>query len=232
MKVERSDLNPTKVKLVVSGDANDLAPIKNHVLAHFRHNVKIPGFRAGTAPVALIEKHIDQKQLIDEFLDHALNQLYSTSTKQEGLKPVSQPNVQLKKFVPFTDLEMEVEVDVLGKVALPEYKKIKLPKTPVKVTAKEVDEIIKSLQIQAAERVEVNSAAKKGDETIIDFSGKDKAGKPLNGTDAEDYPLIIGSSSFIPGFEDNLVGLKTGAKKKFNVKFPEDYGVAAFQGKD
>src|SRR5436189_1170450 len=101
MRVARTDKSPTAANLVIDADSADLEPIKRHVLAHFRHSVKIPGFRAGSAPMALIEKNIDQKVFLDEFMEHALNQLYKQAVHQEHLQPVGQPNVQLKKFVPF-----------------------------------------------------------------------------------------------------------------------------------
>lgn len=232
MKVERADLSSTKVKLTISATSEDLEPIKRHVLAHFRHSVKIPGFRAGSAPMALVEKHVDQKVLLDEFMEHALNQLYNKTIQQENLRPVGEPNVQLKKFVPFNDLQMEMETDIIGPITLPDYKKIKLDKKPVSVTAKDVSDVIESLRQRIAERKEVDSPAKNGDEIIIDFKGKDKDGQPVSGTDAKDYPLILGSGSFIPGFEEQIAGLKAGQNKEFKIKFPKDYGVAALRSKD
>ncbi|HSX18033.1 MAG TPA: trigger factor [Candidatus Saccharimonadales bacterium] len=232
MKVTRTDKTPTQVTLVVEADNAALEPIKRHVLAHFRHSVKIPGFRAGTAPMALVEKNIDQQQLLDEFMEHALNQLYGKAIQQENLRPIGQPNVQLKKFVPFTNLQFDVETEVIGPVTLPDYKKIKLDKKPPVVDAHAVNEVVKSLQQRMADKKEVQRPAKNGDELVIDFSGTDKDGKPVSGTDAKDYPLTLGKGSFIPGFEENLIGLKAGENKKFTVKFPSDYGVAALQNKD
>lgn len=221
----------TRVKLTVKADAADMGPIKNHVLAHFRHQVQVPGFRAGTAPLAVIEKNVDQNRLIDEFMEHALNQFYTQAVKHFELRPVGEPKVQLKKFVPFTDLEIEVETETIGSVALPDYKKIKIDKKKASVTADDVNEVIASLRQRLAERQTVERPAKNGDELTVDFSGKDTAGKAVAGTDAKDYPLVLGSGSFIPGFEDNLLGAKSGEKKEFKVKFPADYGAAALQNK-
>ncbi len=232
MRVERNDINPTKVKLVVSADSADMEPVKRHVLAHFRHRVQVPGFRAGSAPLAMVEKNVDQKLLLDEFMEHALNQFYGQAIRHQNLRPVGQPQVQLKKFVPFSDLSFEVETETVGQVVLPDYKKIKLDKKKADVFAKDVSEVIKSLQQRTAERKEVGRPSKNGDEIIIDFKGKDKENKPVAGTDAVNYPLILGSGSFIPGFEEYLIGVKKGEKKQFTVKFPADYGAAAMQNKD
>src|SRR3989338_1390959 len=113
MRVTRRNDAATKVNLAVSADQYDLTPIKNHVLGHFAGKVRVPGFREGTAPAALLEKHIDQRALTDEFIEHALNQLYSKAIDQEKLRPVSKPQVTIKKFVPFTDLEFAVDVEII-----------------------------------------------------------------------------------------------------------------------
>lgn len=231
MQVARDDKSPTLVLLKISGDTTDLEPIKRHVLGHFSRNVKVPGFRAGKAPAAMVEKHTDQKALMDEFLEHAINELYKRAVDQENMRPVGSPNVQLKKFVPYSQLEFETSVETIGEIKLPNYKNIKLPKPAVSVTSKDVDEVLKSLQARSAERKEVTSAAKIGDEVIIDFAGSDSSGKPIAGTDSKDYPLILGENTFIPGFEDEIVGLSPGKTKTFDITFPKDYGVSSLQGK-
>ncbi len=217
--------------MLISADGADLTPIKNHVLGHFGAQVKVPGFRVGTAPAALVEKHVDQRALADEFIEHALNHLYGKAIDQEKLRPASKPEVNLKKFVPFTDLEFEVHLDIIGPIELPDYKKIKLAKKNADVTTADVSSVIKSLQLRAAARKAVQRPAKTGDEVTIDFTGKDRAGKSVPGAEGKDYPLLFGSSNFIPGFEEELIGLSTGDKKDFTITFPKDYGAVALQSK-
>lgn len=231
MKVTRTDHTPTKVSLLIAADQYDLTPVKDHVLTHFAEKVHVPGFREGTAPPALVERHVDQNTLANEFIEHALNALYGRAVDQEKLRPAGQPEVKLKKFVPFTNLEFEAELEIIGPIKLPDYKKIKLAKSSVDVAIKEVDDVLNNLADRAAERKRVERVAKTGDELIVDFSGKDEKGAPIANTDAKDAPVLLGSGTFIPGFEDNLVGLKAGDKKSFNVTFPADYGVVAMQGK-
>jgi trigger factor len=231
MQVARNSKSATQTNLTIRALGEDLEPIKIHVLSHFRKNVKVPGFRAGKAPAALVEKHVDQKLLLDEFMEHAINELYRQAVNQERLRPVSQPQVTLKKFVPFTELEFEADLETIGEVKLANYKTIKVAKKPVSVTAKEVNAVIGDLQKRMAERVEVKRAAKDGDEVVIDFSGSDEEGKPVNGAEGKDYPLVLGSKTFIPGFEEHVVGMKAGEDKEFEVTFPKDYGVAALQSK-
>lgn len=231
MQIIRTDKSPTHASLLISADEADLEPIKNHVLGHYSAKVKVPGFRVGTAPAVLVEKHIDQRALADEFIEHALNQLYGKAVDQEKLRTASKPEVSIKKFVPYTTLEFEVETEVIGPIKLPDYKKIKLPKKSAEVTAAEINQVIKSLQLRMAERRQVDQPAKNGDETTIDFKGKDKAGKEIEGAQGQDYPLLLGSGNFIPGFEEELVGLRSGDKKDFTVTFPKDYNAAGLQGK-
>lgn len=232
MQINRTDKSPTQIILLISADQRDLTPIKDHVLGRFASKVKVPGFRVGTAPAALVEKQIDQRALADEFIEHALNQLYSRAIDQEKLRPASKPEVKIKKFVPFTDLEFEAEMEIIGPIKLPDYKKIKLAKRPAEVTITEVNSVIKSLQQRMAKRQEVNRPAKKGDEVVIDFKGIDKEGKPVAGAEGKDYPLLLGSGNFIPGFEEHLMDMKAGDEKEFTIMFPKDYPVKTLQGTD
>ena len=231
MQVTKTAKSPTQVSLTISAAAAELEPIRRHVLRHFATRVKVPGFRPGKAPMNIVEKNVDQKALLDEFMEHAINDLYGKALDQESIRPISKPEVQLKKFVPFTELEFTAGLETLSPIALPEYKKIKLAKPKVTIAAKDVTEVLESLKTRAAERIEVDRSAKTGDEVMIDFSGKDEKSEPITGTDGKDYPLLLGSKSFIPGFEENLTGLKAGDSKEITVTFPKDYQAAAMQGR-
>ena len=204
---------------------------KSKVLKHLAHHVKIPGFREGKAPLSVVEKHVDQKTFQSEFLDEALNFLYTEAIRQNTIRPVAPPKVELKKFVPFSELEFTAEVEGVGQVILPDYKKIKVPLMPTAVGEKEVDEVLERLRLQAATKTEVSRAAKKDDEVWLDFKGHDAKGQPVNGADGKDYPLVLGSKTFIPGFEEEIIGLKAGDEKKFDNKFPSDYNVSALRSK-
>ncbi len=232
MNVKRTNKSETEVTLAITATETDLNSIKQHVLKRLAGEIKMQGFRKGTAPLALVEKNIDQNLLQTEFLDEAMTHLYSTAAQEEKLRPVTRPDVQIKKFVPFTELEFDVTTSVVGDVKLPNYKTIKVEKAKISVVAKDVEEVVKSLQTRMAERKEVERAAKNGDQVVIDFAGKDDKGEAVSGADGKDYPLVLGSNAFIPGFEDNLVGLKSGEQKTFTVTFPKDYGVAALASKD
>lgn len=232
MHITKTSISPTKVKLTINASPQELESVKNHVLSHFARTVKVPGFRAGKAPLAMVEKQADQKALADEFLEHAMNSMYRRALETEDLRPVAQPEVKLKKFVPYSQLEFEVVTEVIGKVSLPDYKKIKLPQPQVAVTVEDVKEVLSSLQTRLAERVEVSRETKMGDEVVIDFEGFDHKNQPVSGAKGQDYSLILGSSQFIPGFEEHLVGAKAGEPAEFTLTFPKNYGVHALQGKE
>jgi len=232
MQIKRTSKSTTSSVLHITADEVDLEPIRKHTLSHFKRDVKVPGFRTGMAPAELVEKNIDQKLFLDEFLEHALNHLFGKALEHENLRPVSRPNVELKKFVPYSQLEFEVSVENIGEVKVPDYKKIKLEKPKVSVSAKDINDVLKSLQQRLATRTSVARPAKMGDQVVIDFVGKDNESQPISGAEGKDYPIIIGSRNFIPGFEEELVGLKAGDSKKFTLKFPADYNVTALRSAD
>lgn len=232
MQVKVSHPSTTEAVVTVISNEGELKSIKDHVLGHFQGRVKVPGFREGKIPNDILEKNVDPDSLQSQFLEEAIEQLYSQALQAQKLRPVDRPQVAIKKFVPFTTLEFEATVPVVGEVKLANYKKVKKLKPKITLTAKDVDEVLASLRTRAAKKSDVDRAAKNGDQLYIDFKGVDAKGKPVSGADGKDYPLILGSNAFIPGFEENLVGLKANDEKTFTLKFPKDYGVKALASKD
>lgn len=231
MQIKRRDITPTKISLEITAEQSELTKLHNHVLGHFQAKTKVAGFRPGKAPLSVVEKHVDQSALQAEFVDEAINSLYRQAISQQSSRVVSAPEVTLKKFVPFTSLEFTAEVEVLGPVKLGDYKKIKKSLAKVNVVAKDINAVIADLQQRSADKQAVKRAIKKGDEAIIDFKGIDSKNQPIKGAEGSDYPLLIGSQSFIHGFEDNLIGLKAGDEKSFTLTFPKDYAVKALANK-
>ena len=232
MQVTQKNLTETNVQLTLLADAELLTAAKNQALESLAKNMRLQGFRQGKAPLNLVEKNADPTALQTEFLDIAMNEMYAQAIVEKKLRPIAQPKVAVKKFVPFDTLELEVEVDIIGEVKLADYKNIKIEKPAVKVSAKEVEEVLENLQTREAEKVDVDRPAKDGDETTIDFKGVDaKTKEAIAGAEGKDYPLVLGSNTFIPGFEPNLIGLKPGEEKTFDITFPKDYGVKALQNR-
>ena len=230
MNVTLTTISDTTSKLTVSANEQDLSAIKQHVLKKLTPKVKVQGFREGKVPPAIAEKNLDPNYVQSEVLDDAVNHLYSDAVNEKRLRVVAQPKIELTKFVPYTELEFTAEVETIGAVKLPDYKKTTAKKEAVKVTAADVDEVLTRLQTQGASFKVVDRAAKLGDRVTLDFAGSDKKG-PVANADSKEYPLVLGSKSFIPGFEEEVVGLKKGEEKKFDITFPKDYGSKALQGK-
>ncbi len=232
MQIKVEHPSNTQAVMTVVPTTEELQNIKAHVLTHFADKVKVPGFRAGQAPVALLEKHVDAEALQSEFLEEAIEQLYGQAIRAQKIRPVDRPELAIKKFVPFTTLEFEAKFPVVNVIKLADYKKLKKAKPEVKLTAEDVNQVLESLRAQASEKKDVDRAAKDGDQVFIDFKGTDEKGEAVQGAEGKDYPLTIGSNSFIPGFEDNMIGLKANEDKTFTLKFPKDYNVAALANKN
>jgi len=231
MLITHTNPTPTETKLIIKADTEDLVKAKKIALKKLAPEVRVTGFRDGKVPPELVEKNLNPNILQSEVIEETINKSYAAAVRQENLRPVANPEVAIKKFVPYTELEFEVVVPTIGKIILADYTKIKASKQELAVVAADIDKVISSLQQRAATYNAVERAAKNGDQVTIDFKGTDTAGKPIAGADGTDYPLVLGSNSFIPGFETNLVGLKKLDTKKFDVTFPKDYGASALQNK-
>lgn len=232
MNVKQEQLSKSRVKLTISADGADTADVKKNVVKNLGRELKVQGFRAGKAPENIVEKNLDQNRLQNEFLDAAVNKLYSEALRTKNIRPVDRPEVNVTRFVPFTTLEFVIEVEHIGKINLPDYKKITVEKIVKNISPKEINEVLNQLAVRDASKKKVARAAKLSDEVVLDFSGVDsKTGEAISGADGKDYPLVLGSNTFIPGFEPELIGLKPGAKKTFDIVFPGDYSVSALQNK-
>lgn len=230
MQVTKDTTSPTGVKLTITAEQSELDTIKTHVLEHLAKTVKIQGFRSGKAPLNIVERNLDPSVLQSEFLEHAINDLYPQAIDQQKVRPAAMPQIGITKFVPFTALEFTAEVEAVGDFKVANYKKVGVTKKVTEITDDQIENVLKDLQTRAAKREEVIRAAEEGDEATIDFKGVDhKTQESLPNTDGTDYPLVLGSGNFIPGFEEEIVGLKAGDEKTFTVTFPADYGVAAMQ---
>jgi trigger factor len=226
MQIKQETLSPTSVKLTISASQEEIDKGKNIAVVNLGKNAKLPGFRAGKAPAAMLEKNLDQASLQNEFMNETINLIYPDVIAQTGLRVTTPPDVSVTKFVAYTELEFTATVEVVGDIKLADYKNVKVIPTKASVTAKDVDAVMKDLATRAAVRSEVKRAAKNGDEVEIDFSGVDtKIKQPITGASGNNYDLELGSKSFIPGFEEELVGLKAKESKTFDITFPKDYGV-------
>lgn len=197
------------------------------------NQANIPGFRKGKAPRAIIEMHYGKEAVKQEAFEIVANKAYSEALDQEKLIPVSDPKVEESTFEEGKDMELTIKVTLKPEPELGEYKGLHVEKKEVEVTDEQVDAQIKDMMGRDAKMVvaEEGAVIEKGDFAIIDFAGT-VDGEPFSGGEGKGYPLEVGSNSFIPGFEDQLVGLSKGDSTDVEVTFPEDYFVKDLAGKE
>ncbi|MFA5409951.1 MAG: trigger factor [Bacilli bacterium] len=199
----------------------------------FKKNVKktkIDGFREGKAPRDIYEKKLGKESLYMDAVDYILPEAYENLVKENKLEPIAQPSVDIKKI---DDSGVEVLFGVVTKpeIKIKKYKKLGLKKPKIEVKKEEVEKEVEELQKQYAEIVLKDDAIALSDTAVIDFQGfKDDVA--FEGGKGENYPLEIGSNTFIPGFEEQLVGLKAGDEKDIKVTFPKDYPSEDLKGKE
>ena len=193
----------------------------------------IPGFRKGKAPRAIIEMHYGKEAVKQEAFEIVANKAYSEALDQEKLIPVSDPKVEESTFEEGKDMELTIKVTLKPEPELGEYKGLHVDKKEAEVTDEQVEAQIKDLMSRDAKMVvaEEGAVIEKGDFAIIDFAGT-VDGEPFSGGEGKGYPLEVGSNSFIPGFEDQLVGLSKGDSTDVEVTFPEEYFVKELAGKE
>ena len=201
-------------------------------VAKIAGQVNIPGFRKGKAPRNIIEMHYRKEAVKQEAFELVANQCYTEALEQEKLIPVSDPKVEDSVFEENKDMELTIKVTLKPEVKLGDYKELHVEKEAVEVTDEAVEEQVQGLRSRHAKMVEAEEGAviEKGDFAIIDFAGT-VDGEPFSGGEGKGYPLEVGSNSFIPGFEDQLVGLKKGDSTDVDVTFPEEYFVKELAGK-
>lgn len=230
MKITRKDLSETKVELTITLGADELQKAEEVALVHLGEKAKIAGFRPGKAPLAVIKKQVNPEELASHTLNDAINSSVPQAFVSEKLQALDRPEVDVKKYVPGQSLEYTAEVEILPEVKVADYKKLTVSSPKVSVLKKDVDEVIERMRQSFAERKEVKRAIKDGDEATIDFKGFDSNGEAFAGGESKDYPLVIGSGSFIPGFEEGLIGKKVGDSFDLPVTFPKEYQAPQLAG--
>lgn len=192
--------------------------------------VKVDGFRQGKCPRNVFEKKFGKESLYNDAIDSLLPTLYSEVLKDNNLEPVVQPSINIKN-IDDNGVEIEFTIITAPKVKINKYKGLNVKKENIKVTKEEIDSEINRLRQQYAEIEIKDGKVENGDTVVIDFEGF-KNDVPFEGGKGENYPLEIGSKTFIPGFEEALIGLKDGDTKDINLKFPEDYPSEELKGQD
>ena len=230
LQVEKLENNTAKLTIEVPAEELDKAIQKAYQKNKNKFNV--PGFRKGKVPYAMIEKMYGAGVFYEEAANDLIPEAYANAAAESELEIVARPEIsvtQIEKGKPFV---FEAEVTLKPEVKLGEYKGIKVEKADTKVTAKEVNAELDKIKEQNARLVAADDKAiEEGDQATIDFEGF-VDGVAFEGGKGEDYPLTIGSHSFIDTFEDQLVGKKVGEEVEVNVTFPEEYQAKELAGKE
>lgn len=229
MKTSVKYLSDTKVAVNVTLGVSELKDAELAALNELGKGIKVPGFRKGKVPVSVVSKNVNPNMLAQKTLESALSKAVADAFISEKLQALDRPEVEVKKFVPGSELEFTAESEVMPKIKIGDYKNLKSTAKKVSVTKKDIAEITDRLKKGFSSKKTVQRPAKLTDEVNIDFEGK-KDGIAFDGGKGEKYDLVLGSNSFIPGFEDGIIGKKTGETFDLKLTFPEDYHADNLKG--
>ncbi|MDO4602076.1 MAG: trigger factor [Eubacteriales bacterium] len=229
LQVEKMEKNMAKLTIEVS--AEDLEKAMQSAYQKAKGRISIPGFRKGKAPRKMIEQMYGKGIFLEDAVNALIPEHYSKALSECELEIVSQPQIDVTQMEPGKALIFTAEVAVKPEVTLGEYKGVEVPKAEIEVTEEEIEASIKREQEKNSRTITVEDrAAEDGDIVTIDFEGF-VDGEAFEGGKGEAYPLTLGSHTFIPGFEEQLVGAKTGDHVEVNVTFPEEYQAKELAGK-
>ena len=215
-------LEKSQVALTIEVGAAEFEAAVEKAYQKMRRKINVPGFRPGKAPRKMIERMYGAEVFFEEAINIAFPEAYEAAVEQEKLQVVGYPAVEMVGEVTKDGFTFKATAPVYPEVTLGEYKGLKAEKPEVKVTAADVDERLKTLADRNTRLVSVDREAKSGDTAVIDFEGF-LNGKPFEGGKGENHNLELGSGSFVPGFEDQVIGMKAGEEKDIDITFPENY---------
>ena len=222
MNVKSVEKENGKAKVVVEIDKPEFEQALNKAYSKCRKDIMLPGFRKGKAPRKMVESMYGATVFYEDAVNEIFPEIYTTAIVDQQLKAVGSPSVSNMDTPDEGGVVLTIETELYPEVTLGQYKGIEVPKREVKVEDSEVDAELSRMAERNARIETVDRAAQMGDTVVIDFEGFE-GGKPFQGGKAEDYSLTLGSGSFIPGFEEALVGAVAGEERDVNVTFPENY---------
>ena len=224
-------LESNKVKLGMTISAEDFDKAVDKAYLKLRKTITVPGFRKGHAPKGVIEKAYGWYVFVDDAFDEAYPAVYEAAVKEHDVKPVDRPDITILSAEKGEDVAFEAVVTVMPEVSLGQYKGIEVEKQEYNVTDEMVNAEIERERENVARMIDVERPVENGDEVELDYSGTVDGVKFEGGT-AEHQTLVIGSGMFIPGFEEQMIGVNVGEEKDLNVKFPDEYHSDELKGKD
>jgi len=231
MKIQKFDLPKSAVKVLVEAEREDTISYYKEALEHLAKHTELSGFRAGKVPMNLVRQKVGEEALKEEAVRAAVSDMWKKAVEEIKDMPLNDPQIDIEEFDEEKGAKIVFEYDTKPVVNIGNWKKIKIKaEKENKVEDKEVDQLIESFAKSRAKESAKSGESKKGDKLEINFEGsienvrKDKLS-------ANKFPIILGDSGTIPGFDDNLTGLKKGDKKEFDVDFPKDHFDDNFKGK-
>ena len=230
MNVKSVEKENGKAKVVVEIDKAEFEQALNKAYAKCRKDIMLPGFRKGKAPRKMVESMYGATVFYEDAVNEIFPDIYTKAIVEQELKAVGSPSVSNMDTPDEGGVVLTIETELYPEVTLGQYKGLEVPKREVKVEESEVDAEVNRMAERNARIETVDRAAANGDTVVIDFEGF-VDDQPFQGGKAEDYSLTLGSGSFIPGFEDALVGAVAGEERDVNVTFPEDYSAKELAGK-
>lgn len=228
MQHEVKKLPKSQIEITVTLSDEEFDKYRKMACEELSREVNIKGFRPGHVPADVIESHLGESVIRTHAEDVAIKMSYREVILKEKLPVVARPQAKVESQDP---LKFVLTVAVMPEVEIKDYKDIKVKKEEVKVSDKDVNEAIDEMKKYGTTYKEVEEKAKKGDRVEVDFEGFDEKGEAVANTKSTNHPVILGSGSLIPGFEDELVGLKKDDKKEFDITFPKDYQKEDLRGK-
>ncbi|MBQ1619983.1 MAG: trigger factor, partial [Oscillospiraceae bacterium] len=217
--IEKLEKSRVAVDIEVSAEEFESAVAKAYLKT--RNKINVPGFRTGKAPRKMIEKLYGAEIFYNDAVDIALPEAYTQAIGDSALDVIGYPEIELGE-VSKDGFTFKATVPVYPEVKLGQYKGLSAVKNDVKVTANDIKERLNEMAQRNSRLVSVDRKAKKGDIAVIDFEGFEN-GTAFDGGKGENYELELGSGSFVPGFEDQVIGMKAGEEKDIDITFPEDY---------
>ena len=215
-------LEKSRVALEIEVGAEEFEAAVAKAYAKLRNKINVPGFRPGKAPRKMIEKLYGPEVFYSDAVDAAFPEAYEKAVVDENLNTIGYPEVEMVGDVTKDGFTFKATVAVYPEVKLGAYKGVSAPKDEIVVTEDDVTERLNAMAERNARLVSVEREAKLGDTAVIDFEGFED-GKPFDGGKGENHELVLGSGSFVPGFEDQVIGMKAGEEKDIDITFPEDY---------
>ena len=231
IKIEKTDnTNELKLEFIIEAEK-----FENAMKDVYKKNAKyftIPGFRRGKAPYNIVEKQYGKEIFYEDAFNEVVPPVYDEEIKNNNIEAVSRPDIEIKQMEKGKDLIFTAVVQIKPEVELGKYKGIEIKKIEYNVSDKDIEDELNKMAEKNSRLVSVEDrAVKKDDIAVIDFEGF-VDDKPFDGGKAENYELTIGSNTFIPGFEDQIIGMKIDEEKEINVKFPDEYFSKDLSGKD